>query len=443
MLINNIYQFLLYGADIEIYNMRYHQKGNDMYNFEESKTFLYSDTPISDIFISEYLPEMTGIQVKIYLYCLFLSKNKKKISEMQFAKTFGLSEENVSGVFDELVEKGLFQKRGKGFVLTDLKDKEINKLFKPRTTPNAMELDTKKNIISSINKGFFQGIMPISWYQNIEMWFNLYKFDDEVMFMLFNYCNERGLLKFSYVNAVAKNWAEAGIKNESELDDYFVKHKQMKELSSKIAKKLNRSTRFTEYEEQYIKKWVDEYKFGMNIIDMALKKTVRISNPNLEYVHKILTSWFKSGFRTPAEVEKGSKKYSETKNNEPLDEMMLKKNVRDYYEKIKVKNSKVLSNRIEEVYLKVPDIKKLSADVANLSIDSVSMKKDERTEAFSRIDVMKEMITSLLIKNGFSEKYLEPVYNCYECSDTGALPDGSSCVCRKKFIKEIKNQLNT
>jgi len=420
--------------------MRYHLKGNDMYNFEESKTFLYSDTPISDIFISEYLPEMTGIQVKIYLYCLFLSKKKKKISEMQFAKTFGLSEEKISGTFQELVEKGLFHKKGKGFVLTDLKDKEINKLYKPRTTPNAMELDTKKSIVSSINKGFFQGIMPISWYQNIEMWFNLYKFEDEVMFMLFNYCNERGLLKFSYVNAVAKNWAEAGIKNESDLDDYFLKYKKMKEFSTKIAKKLNRSSRFTEYEERYIKKWVDDYKYSMEIIEMALKKTVRISNPNLEYVHKVLTGWFKSGYRTPEQVKKGAKKYAASKKNGAVDEMMLKKQVRDHYEKLKGKNNKIMEERRNEVYTKSPDIKKLLSDVANLSIDSLAMKKDEKQNAFSKIDVMKEMISSQLVKSGFAENYLEPVYDCRKCSDSGVLPDGSSCICRKKLIKEIKGQ---
>ncbi len=411
-----------------------------MYNFKESKTFLYSDTPISDIFISEYLPEMTGIQVKIYLYCLFLSKNKKNISEMQFAKTFGLPEEKIAGIFKELIEKGLFQKKGKGFVLTDLKDKEINKLYKPRTTPNAMELDIKKSIVSSINKGFFQGIMPISWYQNIEMWFNLYKFEDEVMFMLFNYCNERGLLKFSYVNAVAKNWAEAGIKNEAELDDYFMKYKKTKEISTKIAKKLNRSSRFTEYEERYIKKWVNDYRYSMDIIDLALRKTVRISNPNLEYVHKVLTGWYKSGYRTPSQVEKGDKKYSSTRNNGVLDEMMLKKKIREHYEKIKTQNNKIMEKRKEEVYAKIPDVKKLLSDVANLSIDSLAMKKDKKQDAFSKIDVMKEMATTLLIKNGFAENYLDSVYNCGKCSDSGVLPDGSSCVCRKKLIKELKSQ---
>jgi DnaD/phage-associated family protein len=359
---------------------------------------------------------------------------------MQFAKTFGLSEEEVSATFDELVKKGLFQKKGRGFILTDLKGKEINKLYKLRTAPNAMELDTKKDIVSSINKGFFQGIMPISWYQNIEMWFNLYKFEDEVMFMLFNYCNERGLLKFSYVNAVAKNWAEAGIKNEADLDDYFMKYKKMKEISTKIAKKLNRTSRFTEYEESYINKWVDDYKYGMDIIDLALKKTVRISNPNLEYVHKVLTSWHKDGFRTKADVEKGAKKYASSRTNGSIDEMMLKKQVRDHYADLKAKNNKILESRKEEVYKKVPEIQKLLSDIANLSIDSLAMKKDEKQDAFSKIDVMKEMVASLLIKNGFKENYLDTVTDCEKCLDTGALPDGSSCSCRKKLIKDLKGQ---
>ena len=212
----------------------------------------------------------------------------------------------------------------------------------------------------------------------------------------------------------------------------------MKEISTKIAKKLNRSSRLTEYEERYIKKWVDDYKYGMDIIEMALKKTVRISNPNLEYVHKVLTGWNKSGYRTPEQVEKGAKKYVASRNNGGLDEMMLKKQIRGHYEKIKAKNNKTMEARHEEVYSKVPDIKKLQSDVANLSIDSLAMRKEQKQDVFSKIDVMKEMISSLLTKNGFTENYLESVYDCSKCQDSGALPDGSSCTCRKKLVKELK-----
>jgi len=42
--------------------------------FEACKSILYSDTLVPDIFITEYMPSMSSDYVKVYLYCLFLSK---------------------------------------------------------------------------------------------------------------------------------------------------------------------------------------------------------------------------------------------------------------------------------------------------------------------------------------------------------------------------------
>ncbi len=409
-----------------------------MYTFEDSKKFLYSDTQVPDIFISEYLPEMTGLQVKIYLYCLFLSKNKKKINEMLFAKTFGLSEEEVLAVFDEFVKRGLFARKNKTYVLTDLKDTEINKLYKPRTAASENELVKKSGILSTINKSFFQGIMPISWYTNIEMWFNLYKFEDDVMYALFNYCSERGLLKYSYINAVAKNWAEAGIKNSFDLDEYFIRYKKTKEISSVIARKLKRKAPFTEYEESYIKIWVQDYKYGIDIIELALKNAVKISNPNLQYFHKILTDWNKKGLRNKAQIEEEAKNYKNSKPGVVIDDSMLKRRIKEHYGNIKEKNKSIMKNRELQVFDKAPEIRKLQSDISNLSIDSLSMRKEEREAVFSKIDEMKNLVSETLVRHGFPTDYLEPVYDCGKCSDTGVLPDGSSCSCRRELIEKIK-----
>ncbi len=409
-----------------------------MYIFEDSKTFLYSDTPVPDIFISEYLPELTGVQVKVYIYCMFLSKNRKKISEMQFAKTFGMSEGEVAHIFEELLEKGLFQKKGKSYMLADIKDTEINKLYKPRTSPGEMDLDGKKSILSTINKKFFQGIMPISWYTNIEMWFNLYKFEDDVMFSLFNYCNDRGLLKYSYVNAVAKNWAEAGIRNSFDLDEYFLKYRKMKNISSKIARKLKRKAPFTEYEEKYIKKWIDDYGYDMDMIDLALKNAVKISNPNLEYFHKILTDWNKKGIRTKEQVEKDRAAYIAGKTADVQDDSMLKRKIKEHYDIIKEKNEKLTRKHRREAFEKVPEIKNLLDEITDLSIDSLAMGREKREEAFSKIEEKKKKVSEKLKENGFSANHLEEIYDCDKCMDTGILPDGTSCSCRKEFIEKIK-----
>jgi len=410
-----------------------------MYTFEDSKKLLYSDTQIPDIFISEYLPEMTGIQVKIYVYCVFLSKNSKKINKLQFARTFGLSDDEISEIFEGFIKKGLFAKKGKGYILNDLKEREIDRLYKPRTAASEDELDEHGGILSTINKSFFQGIMPISWYTNIEMWFNLYKFEDDVMYALFNYCSDRGLLKYSYINAVAKNWAKAGIRNSFDLDEYFISYKKTKEISSKIAKKLKRNAPFTEYEEGYIKKWVEDYKYGMDIIELALMNAVKISNPNLQYFHKILTDWNKKGYRTKEQIKEASKNYKNSKPGTSIDETMLKRKINEHYSNIKGKNKRRLEKRELEVFEKAPEIRKLQNDIANISIDSLAMKKEDKENAFTKIDQMKGLVSSLLVENGFPVDYLNPIYDCSECSDTGVLPDGSSCSCRKELVEKIKN----
>ena len=83
------------------------------------------------------------------------------------------------------------------------------------------------------------------------------------------------------------------IKNlNSNLDD-FKKQKQekMNKLKKDIARKLGKHTGLTQYEEAYIEKWLQEYKYDLEIIELALKKTTSKSNPNFDYIDKIISDW--------------------------------------------------------------------------------------------------------------------------------------------------------
>ena len=55
--------------------------------FDSYKSILYSDTLVPDIFITEYMPLMDSNSVKVYLYCLFLSKHNKKLPQKNLPKT--------------------------------------------------------------------------------------------------------------------------------------------------------------------------------------------------------------------------------------------------------------------------------------------------------------------------------------------------------------------
>ena len=46
---------------------------------QKETSFIFSTTPLSDIFFTEYISEAPGDYIKVYLYCLFLSKYNKDI----------------------------------------------------------------------------------------------------------------------------------------------------------------------------------------------------------------------------------------------------------------------------------------------------------------------------------------------------------------------------
>ena len=68
-----------------------------------------------------------------------------------------------------------------------------------------------------------------------------------------------------------------------------------------MGRKLRRQ--MTEYDEEIVARWVDQFNYDFDIIDLALRKTTRLSNPNLEVVDRILTEWFSHQLRDVAAVK--------------------------------------------------------------------------------------------------------------------------------------------
>ncbi len=202
------------------------------------------------------------------------------------------------------------------------KVKEINKIYrmKQTSTPEEAVLSSERNkarnrIISAINEKFFQGVMSPSWYTDIDAWFDRYAFEEDVMFALFQHCYDHNGLAKQYIAKVADSWHSKGIKNAFDLDRYFMEYEKLKGIRLKIVKKLKRQGLLTEYEEEFIQKWVFEYNYGFDIIELALRKTTATSNPNFNYINTIITEWHKNGLKSKDEITayEKSKKQSTSK----------------------------------------------------------------------------------------------------------------------------------
>lgn len=277
--------------------------------FESYKSIIYSDTLLPDIFISEYLPSMNPENIKVYIYCLFLSKHGKKATAEELSKKLEMEVDKVKDALTNLENLGIITRKDKNIQFIDLKEKEINKIYRVKTTStpeeavHSTERNKKRNrIISAINNTFFQGVMSPSWYTDIDSWFDKYNFEEDVMYALFQHCYDHNGLAKQYIAKVADNWHHRGIKNSFDLDAYFIEYQKVKDIKMKIVKKLKRKAPLTEYDEEYIEKWVLNYNYNFDIIELALKKTTAIANPNFQYINSILTSWYNQGLKDKEEI---------------------------------------------------------------------------------------------------------------------------------------------
>ena len=122
--------------------------------------------------------------------------------------------------------------------------------------------------------------------------------------------------------------------------------------------------------------------------------------------------------------------------------------VKEYYENLA--NTKKIrhSERISEIYERIPEIAETDREISMLAVKftrSLANKTspEENLKIFreesKRLNVYKK---ELLVKNGYSEDYLEEDVICSLCNDNG-FSDGKMCSCfEKRIVEEIHKNSN-
>ena len=288
--------------------------------FTKKNKIELGDTQVPDLFILNYMNTLENVDVKVYLYILFLEKMGTEIDVETLAKKLNLSAQEVSFSIERLQTEELIIKNSSGYSIVDLKDVEINKSYIPKVEPKRSKVQTEKErkriaAATAINESYFQGIMSLGWYTDISTMFENYSFSEEVMIALFHYCQERKALNKRYVHAVAESWYKGGVKTFEELEEFLENYDNIVKIKQKISKALRLNRNFTKYEEQYIDTWIKDFGYDFTVIEEALKRTVSKPNPTFNYVNGILSNWHKKGFKTKEDIEKGEEKSKETNVN--------------------------------------------------------------------------------------------------------------------------------
>lgn len=274
-----------------------------------SDVFL-NDTQIPDVFITDYMPALSHISIKVYLMASLHMSHDRKVSSKPVRQALGLEVEDFKAAICELAGQNIVATESdfSAFVLLDLKRQVLDRFYR-RLTAVPMKESVDRNaqhkerssLISSINDTYFHGLMGPAWYQAIDSWFDRYQFEPSVVYQMFVDAAQRNVLNGpNYLNKVAEDYSKHGIRSFMELSKYKDENKKVRLIAQQIGKKLNK--KITEYDIDLIEKWVVVYAYDFSTIELALRHAVRLSDPNLNYFDKILSGWHEAGIRTTEEA---------------------------------------------------------------------------------------------------------------------------------------------
>lgn len=110
------------------------------------------------------------------------------------------------------------------------------------------------------------------------------------------------------------------------------------------------------------------------------------------------------------------------------------------YDRIRMQNKNEENRRKQEVYGKIPELKEVFEKKDALQLERIKSALSGNPMDTKEIMALREQANMLLVSAGYDPHYLDPVYTCSMCRDTGTLDNAMRCDCFNKRILEDKLQ---
>lgn len=404
------------------------------------KDFYLRDTNVENIFINEYMTQAPGDYVKVYLFALMYADFDMRMTNETIAKHLDMEDEDVLKAWTYWEKLGVirkhYEKPGDKFryqvEFLNLKELAYGKKQKsqkpepniPDRLKQLMSDDTIKDMYSEIERitgRLFEGKEPAE----IISWITDYNANPEMIVYAYSYCvKKKNHSNHKYVGAIVKEWANQGLKTIDQIEDYLEETDNRHYLYKRVLRALGFLRNATEEEKRIMDTWFDQMGFSIDRVLDACKKTTGISNPNINYINSVLKAW------SSGSGEKQASPSSEDGKTGTIASVMKQ------YEELRAKNEAEAEERRAEVYRRIPRIKEIEEETREIGLNISRVMLSGSGDAKSRIRTMKERVEALneekaylMTENNFKIDYMDIMYACPLCRDTGIQDTGDRCSC--------------
>lgn len=299
---------------------------------------LYGDsshdaTVISNRFFDEYMKDANDAQLKVYLYLLRIISANLQTSISDMADKFNHTEKDVIRALKYWEKVHLIQldyddqKNISGIHLMDLNKAAGAQIVpldtkrlsvKPSYTAAQLEQFTSNEEFAQIRfiaETYLGKLLSERELKSLLFIYDELKLSPELMDYLIEYCVGRDKRDMKYIEKVAVDWADNGIRTVRQAK---LRQGKYDKAVYAVMKALGKTNAPTETEAAYITKWVQEMRFSQEVISYACEKTVLATDSHrIEYADGILSRWLAEGLKTKEQILAGEQKYRQERQEKP------------------------------------------------------------------------------------------------------------------------------
>ncbi len=270
----------------------------------------YRQLSLPAVFVRDYLPQLSGEALKLYLILLLASEegDSSQLEAERLAPRLACTADQVPAFLAELEKLHLLQKTGadEAYCLLDLQRRQAS-LPRPSAEVEQSflqahrEEDDFRQFIEDLNLQFFSGVMGHKWLVTITRYYQDYGFSLEVIHQLLSYAGRHNRLRAAYTDAIAKDWYERNIRTMADLEVFWGEQERCAQLCRYVAKQLRIS--LNQYQEEKIAYWYRVLGYEEDVLDFAFKQGLKLQRPSFEIYDRWLQAWHDAGLRNLAQIQ--------------------------------------------------------------------------------------------------------------------------------------------
>ena len=275
---------------------------------DDREKLLLSDTPVPDLFITQYMSSLTASSIRIYLMILMNRGSFGKMNVQTISKKLGYTQAEVEEQLFYLTSAGLLEQSEDGtLLLVDIKAREVDRYIESKKDgdlempPQHREPEMVK-LSASIADSFFAGHMGYIWYRFIDDCHSVFKLDPNVIYALFANLQERRKLfgkNTRPAEELREKWVKRGVRTETDLEKILGDDRRLEECRDLLGKKRRKA--LDDVDLEYIRTWILTYKMEPDVpayLYTFLRKDKGMEKVSMKQMDEILQEWFSHNIHT-------------------------------------------------------------------------------------------------------------------------------------------------